>query len=133
MLLSTIIRIILGVLFMMAGALKIPNLRGFSIIVATYNLLPGWLVKPAAYMQPFVEFATGLWLLSGKQVLYSSIMALLLMIAANVFVIKGLMEKKKMENCGCYGVAIKVPLSWKKLVENLFWTALCVYLFIVSM
>lgn len=128
-----IVRIILGLLFVITGALKFPNLRGFSIIVATYNLLPRWLVKPAAYVQPFVEFGAGLWLLLGTNLFYSALLGLFLMIAANVFVIKGLIEKRKMENCGCYGVAIKVPLTWKKLVENLIWTALCLYLVIVSM
>jgi len=122
------LRVILGVLFIVTGALKLPNLKGFSIIVASYGLLPRQLVKPAAYIQPFIEFIIGWWILSGKYLLYASIAGLLLMLSANVFVIKGLMQKKKMENCGCYGTAIAVPLTWKKLAENIVWTILSILL-----
>ncbi len=122
------LRILLGVLFIITGALKLPNLKGFSIIVASYGLLPRQLVKPAAYLQPFIEFIVGWWILSGKYLLYASIAGLILMLSANVFVIKGLLQKKKMENCGCYGTAIKVPLTWKKLAENILWTILSILL-----
>jgi len=128
-----IVTIVLGILFVITGALKIPNLKGFSIIVATYNILPRQLVKPAAYIQPFVEFGTGLWLLSGVNTFYAATLSLILMVTADVFVIKGLLEKNKMENCGCFGVAIKIPLTWKKLAENIVWTLLCLYLVIISM
>jgi uncharacterized membrane protein YphA (DoxX/SURF4 family) len=126
------LRILLGILFIVAGSLKLPNLKGFSVIVASYGLLPRQLVKPAAYILPFLEFFAGWWILSGKYLLYSASAGLLLMIAANVFVVFGLIRKKKMENCGCYGAAVKVPLSWKKLAENIFWTLLLVILIIAA-
>src|SRR3989304_5716852 len=115
------LRIILGILFVFTGALKFPNLKGFAVIVASYGILPRKLVKPAAYAQPVIEFAVGWWILSGKQLFYSAIAGLLLMIVANTFITSALIQKKKMENCGCYGVNIKIPLSWKKFFENLVW------------
>ena len=126
------LRVVLGILFIITGAIKFPNLKGFSVIVASYGLLPRQLVKPAAYAQPFVEFIVGWWILSGKELFYASIAGLLLMIVADIFIIKGLMQKKKMENCGCYGVAIKVPLTWKKLAENIVWTILFIVLMIAA-
>ena len=126
------LRIILGLLFIITGALKFPNLKGFMLIVASYNLLPRQLVKPAAYLQPFIEFLVGWWILSGMYLFYSAIAGLLLMIVANVFILKGLLAKKDMENCGCYGVAIKIPLTWKKFAENLVWTVLFIILIIAA-
>jgi uncharacterized membrane protein YphA (DoxX/SURF4 family) len=126
------LRIILGLLFIITSALKFPNLKGFSIIVASFGMLPRQLVKPAAYLQPFVEFIVGWWILSGKQLFYGATAGLLLMISANIFVAYALIQKKKMENCGCYGANIKVPLTWKKAVENLFWTVLLIVLMIAS-
>jgi len=126
------LRIILGILFIITSAIKFPNLKGFSVIVASYNLLPRKLVKPAAYAQPIIEFAIGWWILSGQYLLYAAIAGLLMMIVANIFIINGLMQKKKMENCGCYGVAIKVPLTWKKLVENIIWTVLLIVLILAA-
>ncbi len=131
--LVTIVRIILGLLFVIAALLKLPNLKGFSVIVASYGILPRKLVKPAAYTQPFAEFFVGIMLLLGKQLLYASLGALLLMITANIFTITGMINKKKLENCGCYGANIKIPLTWKKIAENLVWTALCLYLVIATM
>ena len=122
------LRIILGLLYIITGAIKFPNLKGFSIIVASYGIVPRKLVKPAAYAQPIIEFAVGLWILSGKYLFYAAIAGLLLMIVANVFVLSALIKKKKMENCGCYGAGIKIPLSWKKFIENLVWTALFIVL-----
>ncbi len=122
------LRIILGILFIGTAALKLPNLKGFAVIVASYNILPRWMVKPAAYSLPFVEFMVGWWILSGKLLLYSASAGLALMIIADIFVLKGLLSKKKMENCGCYGTSIKVPLSWKKMSENLVWTVLFIIL-----
>lgn len=122
------LRILLGILFIITGALKLPNLKGFSIIVAAYGLLPRKLVKPAAYTLPFIEFFVGWWILSGKSLFYSAIAGLVLMAVSSVFVAYGLMQKKKMENCGCYGANIKTPLSWKKFAENMIWTMLFIVL-----
>lgn len=126
------LRIILGILFIISGALKFPNLKGFSVIVASYNLLPRPLVKPVAYTQPFIEFIIGWWILSGRYLQYAAWAGLALILLANIFVIKGYLTKKKMANCGCYGTAIKIPLDWKKLVENGIWTVLFVVLVIAA-
>jgi uncharacterized membrane protein YphA (DoxX/SURF4 family) len=126
------LRILLGILFIMTGALKLPNLKGFSEVVASYELLPRKLVKPAAYVQPFAEFMVGWWILSGKYLMYGAIAGLFLMLAANVFVLSGLIRKKKMKNCGCYGANIKIPLSWKRFAENIIWTALFIVLILAA-
>ena len=126
------LRIILGLLYIITAALKFPNLKGFSIIVATYNIIPRKLVKPAAYAQPIIEFAVGAWILSGKNLFYAAIAGLLLMILADFFILVPLLQKKKMENCGCYGANIKIPLTWKKFIENLIWTALFIFLAIAA-
>lgn len=118
------LRIILGLLFIVTGILKISNLRRFSVIVASYGLLPRVLVRPLAYAQPFVEFVIGAWVLLGKQLFLGALAGLGLMLIANVFVLYALVQKKKMDNCGCYGVAVRVPLTWKKFGENVVWTLL---------
>lgn len=126
------LRIILGALFIITSALKFPNLKGFSTIIASYGLLPRKLVKPAAYAQPIIEFGVGIWVLSGKYLFEGALAGTALMIVANVFIIKGLTMKKKMENCGCYGADIKVPITNKKLIENLIWTAMFIILAIAA-
>lgn len=127
------LRVVLGCLLIITASLKFPNLRGFSVIVASYGLLPRKLVRPLAYTQPFIEFVVGWWVLSGEFLVYSSIAGLALMVTANVFVLFALVKRKRMENCGCYGVDIKVPLSWKKFAENCVWILLFVALLLAAL
>ncbi len=125
-----LMRIVLGLLFIVTSLLKFHNLKGFSVIVASYDVLPKKLVRPLAYIQPFAEFVVGCWILSGRQLFYAAIAGLLLMVVANTFVLFALIKKRKMDNCGCYGVAVKVPLTWKKFYENLVWILLFVFFII---
>jgi uncharacterized membrane protein YphA (DoxX/SURF4 family) len=124
----TPIRLILAMLLTFSGISKMFSLKKFSVIVASYGILPKKQVKQLAYAQPFTEAFIGLWLLSGIATQYSAIAALLMMFLATFFVASALIQKKKMENCGCYGALVQVPLSGKKLAEDLFWVALAVVL-----
>lgn len=120
----TLLRIILSALLIFSGLVKVFDLRGFSVIVAGYSILPRKLVKPLAYGQPFIEVIIGLWLSSNWQLRWAALASLAMLIAATLFVLAGLVRKKRMENCGCYGAIIKVPLTWRKFFENLVWIAL---------
>jgi uncharacterized membrane protein YphA (DoxX/SURF4 family) len=124
----TPIRLILAMLLTFSGISKMFSLKKFSIIVASYGILPRKHVKQLAYAQPFIETFVGLWLLSGIATQYSSVACLLMTLLMTFFVAWALIQKKKMENCGCYGALVQVPLSWKKLAEDLFWVALAVVL-----
>lgn len=115
------LRIVLGLLLIITGFLKVPNLRAFSVIVASYGVLPRSLIKPLAYAQPFIEIIIGSWVLSGEYLYQGALAGLGLMAVATLFVLSALIRKKKMDNCGCYGVAVKVPLSWRKFGENIVW------------
>lgn len=126
------LRIILGILFIISASLKFPNLKGFSVIIASYKILPRWLVKPAAYSQPFIEFIIGWWILSGKYLYYSAWAGLALIVVADLFLLKAFLQKKKIKNCGCYGTTVKIPLDWKKVIENAIWTILFIILIMAA-
>ena len=127
------LRIVLSLLFVITSVRKLPDLKPFSVIVASYGVLPRKLVKPAAYSQPIIELIIGLWILSGRYLFQAAIAGLLMMIVANYFVLTALIKKKKMDNCGCYGVKVKVPLTWNKFYENLVWTGLFILLILATM
>ncbi len=126
--LVALVRVILGGLFLFSGVVKFFGLKRFALIIASYGMLPRQLVKPFAYTLPFAETIVGLWLLSNQALQWSGLAALILLIISTGGVLGALIKKKRMENCGCYGVLVKVPLSWKKFVENIFWIALAVVL-----
>jgi len=125
-----IIAKILGVLFIFSGLVKLPDLKGFSKIVIAYNLLPLKLSRVMGYVLPFVELITGGILLNGGYVFYGAVLGLLQLIVVTFALMKIYKRKKKMENCGCFGTSIKVPVTKRKLAENVFWILLTAYVVI---
>ena len=122
-----IIAKILGVLFVFSGLVKMPDLKGFSKIVIAYNMLPLKLSRLMGYVLPFVEIITGGILLNGGYVFYGAVAGLLQLIVVTFALMKIYKRKKKMDNCGCFGTSIKVPVSKRKLAENVFWILLVAY------
>jgi len=118
---------ILGVLFVFSGMIKMSDLRGFSKIVIAYNMLPITLSRILGYVLPFVEIIIGGILLNGAYVFYGAVVAVLQMIVVTLALVKIYRRKKKMENCGCFGTGIKVPVSKRKITENVFWIVLALY------
>lgn len=61
----TAARVILGAVFIYAGAIKIIDPAGFALAVYNYHILPGRLVNITAIMLPWVEVIAGLSLVLG--------------------------------------------------------------------
>lgn len=122
-----ITRAALGLLLVISGSLKLPDIKGFSRTVMAYGILPRALAKFTGRIIPFVEIILGGMLLLGLQLLLASILTLLYLAGITCVLVVALVQKKRMENCGCFGTAFKVPLTWKKVLENLVWIALAVH------
>jgi hypothetical protein len=128
---DTIIRIALGFLFIISGALKLPDLKGFFITVVKYNILKGKLAKISAYSLPFIEILVGLAMIFKIYLLYSYSLALVLVIVSTGGVIYAYIKNNRLDNCGCYGTKIKIPIGPKKIIENLVTISLLIYLLIL--
>jgi len=83
------------------GSMRV-SLSMFAMQVDSYQLLPPWLVSPAAHILPPFELFVGLWLLSGIALRYSALVTSLLL---GVFF--GVMVRSYFLgleiNCGCFG------------------------------
>jgi uncharacterized membrane protein YphA (DoxX/SURF4 family) len=128
-----LIRIILGLLFAFASIMKIIDLKGFYLIFLQYGIVKGRLAKPSAYMLTFGELIIGISLLLNWQIKIFSGLALLSMLVSTYGLIHIYLNKKKLENCGCFGTAIKVPVNKRKITENIIWTVLALYLFLFNL
>lgn len=120
---TLLFRIVIGILLIISGGSKLFDLKGFRRIVAFYGILPAWLLS-SAYIMPFLELGAGVALLFTPFTFYASLVAEILLVNAVLFLIIGLLKKKKMENCGCFGTYIKIPLSWWEVAEDFVWIAL---------
>src|SRR3712207_821402 len=59
-------RLVLGGLFLVAGATKIPDPGGLAASIRSYELsLPEWFVSLSAHALPYIEVMLGLYLLAG--------------------------------------------------------------------
>ena len=122
--------LLIGYMFIFSGFVKLPDLKGFWKIVIQYGVVPPKLTKTVAYTQPFVELVIGWFVLLGVMPMILAGLALLMMLGTTYFVWVGLHKNKEMENCGCFGVAFKVKLTWRKFFENCIWILLALQLFL---
>jgi putative oxidoreductase len=96
------LRIVLGAVFMYAGAMKIGDPVHLADSIAAFDILPRTMVSPLALGLPPFEIAAGLLLLIGWQ---RRVAALALVIAMAIFsaallsaILRGLTL-----DCGCFG------------------------------
>jgi uncharacterized membrane protein YphA (DoxX/SURF4 family) len=100
--LATAGRLLLGGVFVVAGALKIPDPAAAVRAVRAYQLLPEPLVPPVAFGLPVIEIAIGLALLLGVFVRTAALAAAVLLVVFLVGVGSAWARGLQID-CGCFG------------------------------
>ena len=100
--LATAARLLLGGVFVVAGALKLPDPAAAVRAVRAYRLLPEPLVHLAAFGLPVVEIAVGLALLAGVFVRTAALLSALLL-AGYIAAIASAWARGLSIDCGCFG------------------------------
>jgi uncharacterized membrane protein YphA (DoxX/SURF4 family) len=131
--LFTAARLLVAALFTFSGIIKLFDLKGFYVTVVKFGMLPRQLAKPFAYLLPPIEALIGIALLLNYKLFIASLGAVALLVASEIGIAGALIRQKKIDNCGCFGAAIKVPVTWRKFAENIGWLALAVFLLIVAL
>jgi len=101
-LLGTLLRLVLGGVILVAGALKVTNLGQSALAVRAYQLLPYDLAGVVGYALPVVEILVGGLLLVGLFTRACAIVSALLM-AAFVIGIASAWARGLSIDCGCFG------------------------------
>lgn len=110
------VRVALGALFALAGALKLADPQVFAVTVKALGLVPGDLALPLAVLAPAVEVLAGLGLLLNLRGTLSAITALLLLFMG---ILAYALWLGLDIDCGCYGPADPAARAFSGL-----WTAL---------
>ena len=131
LLFSIIFRIFLGLILAFGGVMKLFDLKSFKFIVMQFGIIPRSLSKYFSYFLPFVEIIVGLALLFKFMFNFFIGLTLLMMTVYTIGSSLALYQKKKIDNCGCYGTKIKVPLTWRKIVENIAYVLMALYLILI--
>jgi len=120
----------MGAFFILFGAIKLINLREFAGLFSRYDLLaqalPGY-----AYAYPFIEIALGLCFLTGRFVLFASLITLILMGMGAIGVARAVSRKPAI-TCACMGSYVKLPLTTVSLIENILMAAMAAIMLLVG-
>jgi len=113
----TAMRYFEGFFFLIFGAFKLLNWKGFVDTYSTYDIIAkrsrlyGWLY-------PLIEISLALGFLFAFQLLAVLWITLILMIIGSIGVFKEL-KKKNQILCACLGVVFKIPMTWVTFIEDI--------------
>ena len=100
--LTLLARLILGIVLLVAGALKVPNLPKSAMAVRAYELLPIPIANFLGYTLPWIEIGLGLLLIVGVTVKISGALGALTMLAF-IIAISQAWARGLSIDCGCFG------------------------------
>ncbi|MDP2907304.1 MAG: MauE/DoxX family redox-associated membrane protein [Nanoarchaeota archaeon] len=123
-----ILRIFLGLVLLITGLLKVKDLKLFAAVVRTYKLLPEFLINFSSYVLVFAEIIIGALLITGLYAKYVSVIAAFLQTGIMMFIAVALIKHRQMKDCGCFGAAIKMPITWWHVLINAVIVALLLLL-----
>jgi hypothetical protein len=115
-------RLVIGAIFVVAGATKLRHPDDFRRAVADYQILPAALVAPAARLLPPLEVALGAMLLLGVLIVPASVLAAVVLVGFAAAILVNV-ERGRRIGCGC-GFGRRVTVSRRLAARNGALTAL---------
>lgn len=125
---SLLLRIYIGVVFIYASLHKIAHPDMFAIDIATYDILPLYLVNLMAIILPYIELTSGILIIIGpfqkEGALLISGMMCMFLIALIIAIYKGINA-----SCGCFASQSveEDPISYKTVIRDLSWLLIALY------
>lgn len=125
-------RFYLAWIFIYASLHKIAHPGSFALDIATYDILPLYLVNLMAITLPWIEIAVGVLLVVGFRVRGASlsVAGMMIMFIAAIMIA---LDKGLDMSCGCFAsqaAADEDPISYQTVIRDLGWLALAVYVFL---
>jgi hypothetical protein len=127
---QSLVHVFFALLMLSSAAGKALDMPGFYGIVATYQLLPFWLIPLASWALTLLEFALGFALLFRQTWLMAAAMLLPLHVFYLLGLSQALLRGLTLTNCGCFGVYWARPLSAYSILEDICLLLLAVFLFV---
>lgn len=115
--LALTVRLSLALMFLGAGLAKLREPHQFAAAVRRYEVLPAFAVGPTARVVPLAEVAASLLLVLGVLPVLTTTLLGFLLIAFAVAMAINLVRGRQID-CGCYGAAQSVPISWGLVARN---------------
>jgi uncharacterized membrane protein YphA (DoxX/SURF4 family) len=118
------VRVLVGGLFVAAGALKVGHFNDLAAAIAGFRILPEAVIAPLAVVLPFFEMGLGIYLILGLFTRAAAIVA-----AVQLFVYAAAIASAVIRhipaNCGCFGPQDQAPADWPHVFIDLALAAIC--------
>jgi putative oxidoreductase len=125
----TVVRWLLGLIFIASALGKIADPAGFAGSVAAYRLLPIYAVNVFALILPWVEVLVGLSLVNGVSFRSGALLATLLNIMFVGAVLSAMVRGLDID-CGCFTVA-KRKVGWVPILRDVAFLAMSIFVLFV--
>jgi uncharacterized membrane protein YphA (DoxX/SURF4 family) len=113
-----LLRVLLGLIFIIAATEKIAVPENFSFLIANYKLLPSEFINIPAIIIPWIELISALLLLLGILVKENSAIITFLLIVFTIAIIISLFRGLNID-CGCFGTTYGEQIGILKISENI--------------
>ncbi len=121
------VRVLVGAMFVVAGATKIGHFNDFAAAIAGFRILPPSAIGPLAVFLPFFEVGLGLYLLLGLFTRAGAIVA-----GAQLLVYGGAVASAAIRHlpatCGCFGPADRAKADWPHAAGDFALALVCAFL-----
>lgn len=121
---TLIVRVLIGALFVAAGASKVGHFNDLAAAIAGFRILPEVAVGPLAVLLPFFEIALGLYLIVG---LFTRAAAAVGAAQLTIYAaaIASAVVRHIPANCGCFGPQDTARADWPHVLADLALAAVC--------
>lgn len=124
----TVLRLVVGVLFVLAGYPKIINPVHFSAVIAEYQLLPESIVPFVAVVLPWLEFLCGAMLVLNVFAQSNALIMMVLLVIFTIGVTNNLL-RGVIHDCGCFELldgwlGFQEEISVSTILRDLFFIGL---------
>ena len=119
-----LVRIILGIVFLISSYSKLKNPIGFAQAIENYKIFGALLSRWGAIFIPALEFILAILLITGRWMKETFIITAALFTIFDVMIIQAYLRGLDI-SCGCFGSSYS-PIDIWKFVENGMFTALAI-------
>ncbi len=103
--------------FLVFGAFKVVNIRGFVDAYSIYDLVAKR-IRVYGYVYPFIELLLGIAYLVSWNLYITNIITVVVMTIGALGVFNELRKGNEVP-CACLGTVFKIPMTWVTLIEDL--------------
>jgi putative oxidoreductase len=121
-----VVRVVLGGIFLVAGASKVGHAAEFAQQIAAFRLLPQPVVAPMALLLPFLEILLGGYLVIGLFTRVSAWVATLMLLVFDGAIASAVVRGMTL-NCGCFGTHDTTVTTWAEVARDAVFVLLAVF------